>query len=261
MENPFAPPRADLAAPDAGGPGPRIPWEDRTAHPALGERLMATLRWLAQRPSGLGPALAAPSDLVAPIGFFALLALPLTVVTALLGAFFPVQPFWQAWMGLPAPPQPEGLARTIALLAATLGAPFGLALGVLIMGLLTHAGLWAVGATRQKLGLTATFRTLLYGSAAGTLAAFPLALAQFLPGVAGQMGQIVHTLATTVGLTTWYGLLYARAHRTDTWRGVLGAWLPLVAFLLCCGACLGSLFAFGGEAFREALSKGLRGGM
>lgn len=261
MDNPFAPPQADLAAPEPGMSGPRMPWEDRAAFPALGGRVMATLRWLIQRPVELGPALAAPADLVPPIGFFALLALPLTLIAALLGAFFPVQPFWQAWMGLPTPPHPEGLARTLALMAATVGVPFALALGVLIMGLLTHAGLWTVGATRQKLGLLATFRTLLYGSAAGTLAAFPLALAQFLPGVAGQIGQIAHTLFTLLVLTTWYGLLYARAHRTDTWRGVLGAWLPLLAFLLCCGACLGSLFAFGGEAFREGLAKGLRGGM
>lgn len=261
MENPFAPPQADLAAPEPGEAGPRMPWEDRAAYPALGARVMATLRWLLLRPAELGPALAAPADVVPPIGFFALLALPVTIAAALLGAFFPVQPFWQAWMGLPTPPQPEGLARTIALLIGTLGAPLGLALGVLIGGLLTHAGLWAAGATRQKLGLMVTFRTLLYGSAAGTLVAFPLTLAQFLPGMTGQAAQVVHTLFTALVLTTWYGLLYARAHRTDTWRGVLGAWLPLLAFLLCCGACLGSLFAFGGEAFREALSKGLQGGM
>lgn len=261
MENPFAPPQADLAAPDSGGPQPRMPWEDRAAHPALGDRVVATLRWLVRRPAELGPALATPADLASPIGFFALLALPLTIATALLGAFFPAQPFWQAWMGVPAPPQPEGFARTIALLIATFGAPFGLTLGILVGGLLTHAGLWAVGATRQRLGLTVTFRTLLYGSAAGALASFPLALAQFLPGLAGQVGQIAHTLLTLLVLTTWYGLLYARAHRTDTWRGVLGAWLPLLAFLLCCGACLGTLFAFGGEAFREGLARGLQGGV
>lgn len=261
MDNPFSPPQADLAAPEPGSSGPRMPWEDRAQHPTLGERLMATLRWLALRPAELGPALGAPADLASPIGFYALLALPPTMIAALLGAFFPAQPFWQAWMGLPAPPQPEGFARTIALLTATLGVPFGLALGALVMGLLTHTGLWAAGATRQKLGLAVTFRTLLYSSAAGTLAAFPLALSQFLPGLAGQIGQVLYALFTTLALTTWYGLLYARAHRTDTWRGVLGAWLPLLAFLLCCGACLGSLFAFGGEAFREALSKGLQGGM
>ncbi len=261
MENPFAPPQADLAAPAPDAAAPHMPWEDRAAFPTLGARVIATLQWLVRRPAELGPALAAPTDVVPPIGFFALLALPLTLAIALLGILSPVQPFWQAWMGLPTPPQPEGFARTLGMVIALFWAPFGLTLGMLIMGLLIHAGLWATGATRSKVGLVATFRTLLYGSAAGTLAAFPLALCQFLPGVAGQIGQMAYLVFTSLVLTTWYGLLCARAHRTDTWRGVLGAWLPFLAFLLCCGACLGSLFAFGGDAFREALSKGLQGGM
>ena len=98
MENPFAPPQADLAAPAPDAAAPHMPWEDRAAFPTLGARVIATLQWLVRRPAELGPALAAPTDVVPPIGFFALLALPLTLAIALLGILSPVQPFWQAWM-------------------------------------------------------------------------------------------------------------------------------------------------------------------
>ena len=63
MENPFAPPQADLAAPAPDAAAPRMPWEDRAAFPTLGARVIATLQWLVRRPAELGPALAAPQPL------------------------------------------------------------------------------------------------------------------------------------------------------------------------------------------------------
>jgi len=151
------------------------------------------------------------------------------------------------------------VARILAVVLVTVGTPLGLALTILVTGLLNHAGLWATGATRQALGLTATFRTLLYGSGAGALVTFPLALLATLPGFMGSLGQLLHTVSGLL-LLTWYGLLYARAHRTETWRGILGVWLPTLLILFCCGACLGSLLYFGGDAFREGFTKALQGG-
>jgi hypothetical protein len=41
------------------------------------------------------------------------------------------------------------------------------------------------------------------------------------------------------------GVLLARAHGTELWRGVTGLLLPWVVLVCCCG---GSLFAMGGLA-------------
>ncbi|MGH7535828.1 MAG: hypothetical protein ACREMG_09595, partial [Gemmatimonadales bacterium] len=48
------------------------------------------------------------------------------------------------------------------------------------------------------------------------------------------------------------GLLLAKAHGTDTWRGVVGIFLPWVVFGCCCGA---AILALGGLAATVARAR------
>ncbi len=47
--------------------------------------------------------------------------------------------------------------------------------------------------------------------------------------------------------------MLARTHRVETWRGVVGAWIPGLFFLFCLGTCLGLAFWFAGDTIMQAI--------
>lgn len=239
--------------------GRPLPFEDKDHHPGLMDRIIATIRVFWADAALAGEGLGLRSDIGPAAAFYAIVGLPVVITAGVLQIFFPIQPWFMSLIAAPKPPSPEGLA-VIGSIVGVLLAPLFIAIAFAITGLLNHAGLWMVGGTAAKLGLPVTYRTLLYG--AGALAV-PISLAELaldrLPGTFGTYGQVI-TLGAQVGIFFYQGVIFARAHRTDTWRGVLGMLMPILVFGLLCGGVLGILLAVGGDAFREALQKALQGG-
>ncbi|HJU83981.1 MAG TPA: hypothetical protein VJ600_07200 [Holophagaceae bacterium] len=259
MENPYTPPSAEVG--DTTLPqdlrGTPLPWE---ALPRSEGALAATLRVLLQDLPAAGEGLSATGDLIRPLVWYLLLALIPMVVLAVLGILHPIHTFWQAWLGFPVRPAPEGPALVFGLVMVFVGAPIGAAIGMGVTGLVHHACLWLLGGTREKLGLLVTFRSLLYTTGAVTLLVkLPLALLQFLPGSSGYVGQGL-VLLSSLATYSYQGLVLARGHRTEGWRGIAAVWIPVLLLFLCCGGAFYALWHFGGEAFQEGFRQTLRGG-
>ncbi len=258
MENPYLPPTADLG--DAGPPptfsGRPLPWEE--VPPPEGS-LGATLRLFYTDTRLAGEGLAATQDLGRALLWYLLLGFLPGLLLALLNILHPIQPFWMAKLGMPAPQAAQGAVLAFALVSALIGGVIAAAIMLALMGLVLHATLWMLGGTRAKKGLLVTFRAVLYTLGAMALISTPMAFLQHLPGLAGQAFQI---LGLPLGIVTYsyLGLMLSRAHGTEGWRGVVAAWIPALLFALCCGGALLALWHFGGESFQQAFRQGLRGG-
>jgi hypothetical protein len=257
--NPYAPPDAPLESPQPVYDGRLLPFEDKTNIPGLFFRIKATFRVFWTDTELAGEGLGLRPDVAPAIAFYALAGMPVAIAAGVAQIFFPIQPWFLSLMGAPRPVAPTGTALVFALIGVIL-APLWLAIIFAIAGLLNHAGLWLVGGTQTRLGLPVTYRMLLYGAA--TLAV-PVSLAELalarLPGSLGTLGQVV-AFGAQLGIFFYQGVIFARAHRTDTWRGVLGLLMPPLLLGLLCGGCIGVLWVVGGEPFREALQKALSGG-
>ena len=238
--NPYQPPAAPLDPPEpVSAGGPLLPWEDPGGHPALAARIVATLGVLL-RPAEAGPALGAGRRVGPAITFYAAVGLPLLWAAQVLAAVLKpgASPPWMGHFGLPPAPAvaPEalGLQRLLAL-GAALAAPVGLALSLLLQGAVLHLGLWATRGLRARKGMIVTYRTTLYANAAFALVSSVFALWPLLPlwpALILFAAMVLFWIAAAV----YQGVLLARAHQTDTWRGVLGVFLPWLAFGCCCGA-------------------------
>ncbi len=182
------------------------------------------------------------------------------VLGGVVNILWPAQPWFLAALGLPKPAAPVGPGLIIAVFSI-LFVPVFLAMAFALTGLLYHGGLWVVGGAKAGLGLPVTFRFLLYSAAA---LGVPVGLADLVlsrfPGSLHILGALL-TIGAQLGIFFYQGVIFARAHRTDTWRGVLGMLMPLLVIGLLCGGCLGALMLAGGEEFREAFTKGLKGGV
>lgn len=254
--NPYLPPEASLDPPQPDYDGRLLPFEDKAAFPSLLGRIKATFRVFWTDTALAGEGLGLRPDVTPALVFYALLGLPVAIAAGLAQTFFPIQPWFMSWTHAPRPAVPSGMALTLALVGVLM-APLWIAIAFALAGLLNHAGLWMVGGTRARLGLPVTYRTLLYGAA--TLVV-PVSLAEMvlnrLPGAFGTLGQVV-SLGAQLGIFFYQGVIFARAHRTETWRGVMGLLMPLLVSGLLCGGCLAALWFGGGEQFREAFQKAL----
>ena len=254
--NPYQPPAAELDPPEPILEGPRMPWEDPGAYPGLPDRIVATLGLLL-RPVEAGPALGAGSRVGPAIGFYALVGFPLLWAAQILMAVLKpgAQPPWMGQFGLPeAPavtPEMASLQRIIAL-AAALAAPIGLALSLAVNGAVNHVGLWATRGLRANKGIALTYRTVLYAHAPLGLVSSIFVLWPLLP-LWPAMLLFVAMLLFWIGAAVYQGLLLARAHDTDAWRGILGVFLPWLLAGCCCGAlgiAVAAAFGAFGRAFR-----------
>lgn len=253
--DPYAPPQAALddVVPAAAVAGEVIPFEDKPRIPGFGQRVGETFRWIFSAQERAGAGFRDGEAMGAPIGFICLLGYLPAVIPGLLGALWPRQPFWMAWMHLPAPHRAEGVLLMIPILSVVFFAPVGLILGGLIGGLLNHAGLWLARGTKHGHGLVATLRSTLYTAAALSWVILPFNLAKSIPGVAGQAFEALALLVAILLPASYQGYMLARTHRVETWRGVLGAWIPALAAFFCMGACAGLAYWLAGDAFREML--------
>jgi len=255
--NPYQPPGAALDLPDPeAAEGPRMPWEDPGQHPDRAGRIVATLGILL-RPAEAGPALGGTRRVGPAITFYLAVGLPLLWAAQVLAAVFkPVAPPpWMGHFGLPAAPpmapDAQGVQRMIAL-GAALASPVGMAVSLLINGAMLHLGLWATRGLGQRRGMAVTYRTALYAHAAFGLVASAFALWPLLPAWAA-LALFEAMALFWIAAAVYQGVLLARAHGTETWRGVLAVFLPWLAIGCCCGAvglaAAAALGAFGG-AFR-----------
>jgi hypothetical protein len=256
--NPYAAPQSEVMR-DAERPeGVVLPFED-PAWTSFGRRISDTLKWLYLDWEKASQGLRRNLGLGAPIGFYGLMALVPAILIGLLAIIDPIQPFWRVWMGAPRPVQPSGAALIVALVTVVLGAPASAAIGVAVIGLCNHAGLWLVKGTREGLGLLVTFRAVLYTSAAVTFLTLPFSLLGHLPGRVGSY-MLVPSLLISLAASFYKGTLLAKAHRTQVWRGILGVWLPILVFGGLAAVCVASIWFLGGEAFQRAFLHSLRGG-
>lgn len=254
--NPYMPHEAPLDPPQPVYDGRLLPFEDKANIPSLLDRIVATFRVFWTDTARAGEGLGMRPDVTPAMSFYALVGLPVAIAAGVAQTFFPIQPWFMSLMHTPKPAVPAGMALTLALVGVLL-APLWIAIAFAIAGLFNHAGLWMVGGTRASLGLPVTYRALLYGAA--TLVV-PVSLAELalarLPGPFGTLGQVI-SLGAQLGIFFYQGVIFARAHRTDTWRGVMGMLMPLLLTVLICGGCLGALWFGGGEEFREAMQKAM----
>lgn len=244
-ENPFSPPQSDLETSVPLEPGVRLPWEDPVQYPRLWDRIRETAKQLLS-PSQAGEALGGHRSILPALTYLALVGLPLPwisqVLLALFGTAAKNQEILQL-IGLPSSPPPDPSAQAVQRVIQVAGAvmvPLSLAIGLAVWGLLVHGGLWATGALRSGKGLETTFRTLLYSSALMFLVSWIFNLWVFLPPVAA-LAVFACSFLAWISFGVYQGILLARAHGTQTWRGVLGIFAPWLLFLFCCGG-LGLLF-------------------
>lgn len=222
--NPFAPPRADLTA----GPGPDasldhrpVPFEDVEAEARFWPRVWEMFRLLFTAPGSLANRVPNTEGLGAPLRFALLLSLPMMLLYlllfGLLGGLMTAG-FMASGQGQGGPPAwifllfGPGYALLLGLMVA-IGIPVG--------GAILHVCLWMWGGTRNGRGLGQTLRAM------GYYAAFHM-LGSLIPLV---------NFAVALGGPAFLGMALARIHRTDTWRGIVAAYTPLV---LCC--CLYGIF-------------------
>ncbi len=255
--NPYAPPQSDLNLRPESGHGPLMPFEDPVRYPSFVQRVTETLRWIFLDRDRAGEALGGNTLMGAPIGFYALLGLAPAILIAVLAILYPIQPFWQGWMGIPKPVAPMGAFQGIAILAILVTAPFSLAITIAITSLLYHLGLWIVKGTREGLGLLATFRSVLYLLGAISIILFPFQLLTHVPGILSPIMMGVGTLLH-IGSLFYQGVILAKAHRTDVWRGILGVWTPILGIFGLVGICVGTLWLVGGHAVWQAILQGVQ---
>jgi len=249
-ENPFSPPQSDLEAPPSPGEGPLMPWEDRITYPALGDRIVQTVQTLL-KPSEAGPVLAGNRQILPSLTFIAVVGLPMPwlfqLIIGLIGPINPMQGILKLF-GMPAPPAPDPSMQTMQRVMQIVGVvvfPLSMAMGLGIWGLLVHGGLWLTRALQPGRGLETTFRTLIYSSALMFMVSWIFNAWVFLPPIPAL---IVLSLSVLIwiGFAIYQGILMAKAHETQLWRGILGLFAPMILLVCCCGgfvALIGGLAA------------------
>ncbi|HJV90485.1 MAG TPA: YIP1 family protein [Holophagaceae bacterium] len=245
-ENPYRSPEAPLDPPEAPEPGGRLlPWEEPSTGGALA-RAWATARDILRDPEEAGRRIAPSRAVGKAIAFFALAALPFQWAgQALAVAFTPLDGSGNEWffkalhLPVPPPPGPEQMAfAKVMVWVGVAMAPLTFALGLLLSGLLAHAGLWMVKGLEGQRGLETTYRSILYAGGATAWVGFLNAFGVFLPRGIHPVHQLF-SLALALGILTFQGMVLGHAHGLRPWRGVAAIFLPWVIL----GCCLGALLA------------------
>jgi len=246
-DNPYSPPQADLEATPGVPEGPLIPWEDPVSFPGFWDRIRRTLGLLL-RPTEAGAALGAGREIAPSIRFMAIVGMPLAWLSQLLvilaGPVNPAQNFLKVF-GIPQPPAPDPSAQAaqrVFQIVQLVLFPLLMAIGLGIWGLVTHGGLWLTRGLQQGRGFAVTYRTLMYSAALFYSVGWILNLWVFMPPATGLAFLALSCLAW-IGVFTYQGILLAKAHGTDVWRGILGIFAPWLLFCCCCGG-LGGLLGF-----------------
>lgn len=233
--NPFAPPHAELtvASDWSLSPGQRpVPFEDLEREPRFWPRVWAMFGLLFTEPSQLAERVPVTEGLGAPLRFALLLTTPTMLLCLLLfGLLGGLMSFGMtqaassnsgppAWFFLLVGPGYVVMLALMVMITVPLG------------GLVVHVCLWMWGGTRQGRGLGQSLRAM------GYYMGFHM------------LGSLIPLLNIAVALAgpAFLGMALARIHRTDTWRGVLAAYMPLL--LCCCCYALIIFMMIGAGAFK-----------
>lgn len=246
-ENPYDPPQSNvvLSEPNAEAVGaPLIPWEDSANYPGFLERVWATMQVMA-RPTEAGPSLGRHQRLSPAITYFLCVGLPLLwlvgILTALFGPANPGAALFEKFNIPQASPAPgmESVQKIIQVITAVVS-PLFFAIMMAILGLINHAGLWLTRGLKTGRGVEVTYRALLYGFGTSSAVVWVFNLWVFLPMWVG-LALLSLSVIAGLGLYVWQGVLLAKAHETDTWRGVLGVFLPWILLTCCCCGAIGAI--------------------
>lgn len=202
-----------------------LPFEDR--EPGLGSRVGRTLKIALCRPGSGYPALARSRSLGAPWRFKLLLALPHYLSAAMLLGL--LQLVLAAAARAHPDPLPAGTSLYLPglLLALVVLGPVLQGLTMVVGGMVLHALLWALGGTRERVGLRQTLRAIGYTQAVTGL----LWVAPPLAAVAYPISKVV------------LGQGLARIHRTARWKGLAAALIQgLLATLTALALLAGLVF-------------------
>ena len=243
--NPYTPPQSSVEDPPEGS-GPRLPWEDPANHPGFMERVFGTARLLLLDTRTAGEALGGSKRIGPAIAYYALVGLPIMwLVQILLAIFGPMgsQPAFFEMLGLPKPPEPTAqqvaLQRTFTLISTFL-LPLFAAIGLALSGALNHVGLWMVQGLRSGRGMEVTYRATIYAHGLFAVVGWIGNLWMLLPPYAG-LALMGFAFLLWIAFWIWEGVLLARAHATETWRGVLGVFLPPLILACCCAGLVGAI--------------------
>lgn len=206
LENPEPIPAATLSL---------LPFEDPSI-PGFWARVGAMFQLLFTDPFELFERTPRSEGLGAPWRFLLLFSIPAMLIVGLVFGVFG----FIALIGAFADRRPE--ASILALLPVAFFAvlaliPFFLYVGMLVGGAINHFCLWMWGGTKNGVGLEQTIR------AAGYAHAF-IQLGAWVP----YLGLLVQLLGMV-----WMGIGLARMHRTDTWRGLVAVFTPLLLLCVC----------------------------
>lgn len=235
---------------DPHAPHGPLPWEDPADGRGRLARALATCGRVLNHPLEAGADLGSTKGLGPAVAFFAAAGLPMAWLAAANAQLAQVtHPDRQAailrFLHLPEPPPPTAqqlaFTKIFGLFQLALY-PFVAALGILLVGLLVHAGLWATRALVQGRGLETTFRAALYTSGATAWLPALVSFTVWLPDRLFWPGQLLQA-ALSLAILTLQGRVQAGAHGTEAWRGILGVFLPLLGLACLCGCCLGALGA------------------
>ena len=195
---------------------PPLPFEDLERFPSFWTRVGEMFRLLFNDPLGAFERVPRREGLGGPWRFTLLLALPALLLGALIMSLLGFVAVLGAlgrdlergpWMAF----LPIGLLAVLALI------PLIMFVGMVVVGAMNHFFLWMFGGTHEGLPVEQTIR------ATGYAHAF-IQLAGWVP----YLGPLIQ-VAALVGV----GMGLARMHRTDTWRGICAALMPVVVACAC----------------------------
>ncbi len=243
QNNPWQSPDAPLEQ-EPALPEKVMPFEEKGR--PLFPRVWETVTLILQDAAEAGRRLGAIKTLGPAMAFFACVGLPLQWLGQIITALgMPLDQPQNEWvfralhLPPPPPPTPEAIAMGRMMVWVTVViAPIIMALGLLLMGLLAHLGMWMLGATKQGKGLEVTFRSVLYVTAATSWIHILTAAVLFIPGIGARMLQPLLGFGLGMGVLTFQGLVLAHAHDERPWKGILGIFLPYLILACICGGCL-----------------------
>jgi hypothetical protein len=226
QSNPYAPPQAPLERmilPAEEGSLRPVPFEDLEAIPAFWKRVKEMFRLLFRNPMELFQRVTVTQGFFAPYRLTLLLSIPLILIYLAFALFFGL-----LFSTVPDKNAPPAWLFPLIGVGYAILMPLFLFLGMLISGALHHGLLWVFGGFKNhNAGLHQSIRVTGYYQA-------------FL--VLGCCIPIVNNVVV-LGGPVLLGMAMARIHKTDTWRGVVAAYSPI---LLCC--CLYLVFFMIGMA-------------
>lgn len=236
-QNPYEPPQSDLyGTPESVSEEPLrpIPFEDLEAVPGFWRRVGAMFQLLFTNPYRFYDRIPVTGGFLHPWRFMLLMCVPLVLLLIAVISIFGLAMF----SGLFGPVSPKD--SSAAWILPVVGGIYAVMIPVMQLivfwayGSVTHLLLWIFGGTKEHAGYRQSMRATGYTMAFMTLGAM-LPLLNYVIFLGGMV---------------MLGIGLSRIHRTDMWRGILAALLPI--FLCCCGYML---FVFGMIGMTSAFKK------